>query len=56
MVLLISGFLLAMFASYSTNLRSGLRSVTDIGVTPVRYDEALQRMLATGVGIASPSE
>ena len=56
MVLLISGFLLAMFASYSTNLRSGLRSVTDIGVTPVRYDEALQRMLATGVGIAPPSE
>ena len=56
MVLLVSGFLLAMFASYSTSLRSGLRSATDIGIVPTQYDNALRSILATGVGITSPSE
>jgi hypothetical protein len=56
MVLLVSGFLLAMFASYSTNLRSGIRSTIDIGIVPTQYDNALRTILATGDGIASPSE
>jgi hypothetical protein len=55
MVLLVSGFLLAVFASYSTSLRSGLRSVSGLDRF-VQHDDAFRSAITTGMGVTAPNE